>query len=329
LSLRILSAGQIRRLLPMIDCIDVMATAMVAASGGVTSIPPRLVSPLDDGSGALLAMPGGAATIAVYGAKLISVHPDNPRRGLPAIQGALMLFDHETGTPVALMDGAEVTGIRTAAASGLATRALARRDAASCGIFGAGLQAATHIDAMLAVRPVQRFLVWSRDGGRASAFAAFHTRRCGVPVEAVSDPAEAAACDIICTVTASPEPVLLGEWVSPGTHVNLVGAHSLSTREADTPLVVKSRLYVDLMESCRNEGGDFMIPLREGVITPDSIIGEIGQVLAGDAEGRRGDDDITIYKSHGVFVQDLYAARHVYDQAVREDIGLLVDLQGS
>lgn len=324
--IRIINAEQVRQLLPMHECVDVMQAAMLAASTGTVAVPLRRFSPLIDDSGMLGLMPGSSAELGYYGAKIISLHPNNPQRGLPAIQGFVALFDHASGSPVAIVEGAEVTGIRTAAASGLATRLLARKDAHSCGIFGTGVQAITHMDAMLAVRPVQQFFIWGRDFARTAEFARIQAQRVGLPVQAVANPAEAGSCDIVCTVTGSTEPVLRGAWVRPGAHVNLVGAHSLTAREADSELIARAALYVDLMESCRNEGGDFMIPIEEGIIDADAIIGEIGQLVDGTISGRKHAEQITVYKSLGMTAQDLYAARHVFDKAVAADVGVSVKL---
>ena len=260
-------------------------------------------------------MPGSSTELAAFGAKVINLIPDNPTRGLPAIQGFIALFDHASGTPVAIIDGAEVTGIRTAAASGLATRLLARPDAHTCGIFGNGVQAVTHIDAMLAVRPVDEIIVWGRNPDKVQVFAQAQAQRTGIRVRATADPAEAGACDLVCTTTTSPEPVLAGGWVKPGAHVNLVGAHSLATRECDTDLIVKSSVYVDLMESVRNEGGDIMIPVEEGAIEESHIIGELGELLQGKIPGRQDDRQVTLYQSHGINAQDMFAAKHIYAKA--------------
>jgi ornithine cyclodeaminase len=324
LELRIINAAAVRRLLPMGECIDVMAAAMAALSAGTVAIPPRLLAPLADDSDALLLMPGSSTQLPYYGAKVVSLHPGNPARGLPALQGFVALFDRDSGSPVALLEGGEITAIRTAAASGLATRLLAREDATSCGIFGTGVQAISHIDAMLAVRPLEEILIWGRDAGRATALAEAQSQRTGKVIRATADAAEAAACAILCTVTGSPGPILKGAWVKPGTHVNLVGSHTLSTREADTELIARAALYVDSMESSSNEGGDFMIPLREGAIAEDAILGEIGQVVSGELPGRTGADQITVYNSLGITAQDLYAARHILDKAEAAGVGEVV-----
>ena len=313
--LTIINAAGVRELLPMDECIDAMEPAMIAATTGTISMPPRLVAPLIDESGTLVLMPGSSTELAAFGAKVINLIPDNPARELPAIQGFIALFDYTSGTPVAIIDGAEVTGIRTAAASGLATRLLARPDAHTCGIFGNGVQAVTHIDAMRAVRPVDEIIVWGRNPDKVRVFARDQEERTGIKVRATADPAEAGACDLVCTTTTSPVPILAGEWVRPGAHVNLVGAHSLATRECDTALVVKSSVYVDLMESVRNEGGDIMIPVEEGAIDETHIIGELGELLQGKIPGRQDDRQVTLYQSHGINAQDMYAAKHIYTKA--------------
>ncbi len=325
MTMTFINAAAVRELLPMNECIDIMEPAMVAATNGTISMPPRLVAPLIDESGLFLLMPGSSAELAMFGAKLLSLIPDNPARGLPAIQGFIALFDHTTGTPVAIIDGAEVTAIRTAAASGLATRCLARADARSCGIFGNGTQAQTHVDAMRAVRPVDEIIVWGRNPDNAQAFAGEQAQRTGINVRATTDPAEAGACDLVCATTTSPEPILAGEWVKPGAHVNLVGAHSLTTREGNTDLIVKSSVYVDLMESMRNEGGDIMIPIQEGAIDAAHIVGELGELLQDKIPGRQDDRQITLYQSHGINAQDMFAAKHIYTKAQSANAGLTVD----
>ena len=321
MSLTIINAALVRRLLPMEACIQVMEGAMIAACSGTIAVPPRSFVPLMDNSGWLGMMPGSSLELNSYGAKVISLHPDNPKRGLPAIQGFVVLFDHASGAPVALLEGSEITAIRTAAASGLATRLLAPEDARSCGVFGTGVQAVVHIDAMCVARPVQEILIWGRNTEKTRQFAEQQAHRTGRDVQATDDPALAAGCDLVCTVTGSPVPVLKGEWVQPGAHINLVGSHSLATREADTALITKAAVYVDLLESTRNEGGDIMIPVQEGAVDEDHIIGEIGQLLRSEIKGRTDARQITLYNSLGMTAQDLYAARYVFDQAQAAGLG--------
>lgn len=322
----IINRKEVERLLPMAACIDAMADAMRAASSGAVSMPLRLFTPLADGSGSLGLMPGSTLDPPFFGAKVISLRFDNPAKGLPTVQGYVSLFDHDTGTPVALIEGSSVTAIRTAAASGLATRELARHDARTHGVFGTGVQAVTHIDAVSCVRDIGRVIVWGRDAEKVRRFAAQQSARTQLEVIATDDPADAARCDVVSTVTAATQPILRGEWLRPGCHLNLVGVHTPDAREADTETVKRSRVYVDLMESAMNEAGDLLIPLAEGAIGEAHILGEIGQVLAGAVPGRTGNSDITLYKSLGIVAQDLFAAAHIYARALEDGAGVEVDL---
>jgi ornithine cyclodeaminase/alanine dehydrogenase-like protein (mu-crystallin family) len=306
---------QVAALLPMAECIDVMAEAMTAVSAGSIHVEPRLKESFAGGEGAMLLMRAESAKLGVYAIKQISLLPRNAGLGKPVIQGVITLFELASGSPVAVIDGTEITALRTAATSGLATRELARADACSLGIFGTGVQAVSHMAAVCAVRPIEEIRIWGRDFDKAGQLAGQFSGDTRINVQAVSDPALAGACDILCTVTGSAQPVLKGEWVQAGTHINLVGAHSLDTREADTALMARSSLYVDLLASVRAEAGDIVIPIQEGAIGEDHIIGEIGQLLAGKIRGRTAATEVTLYKSLGLAAQDLYAANHVYRRA--------------
>jgi ornithine cyclodeaminase len=324
--MRIINRQEVERLLPMAACIDVLADAMRAASGGAVSMPLRMFTPLADDSGSFGLMPGSTLDPPFFGAKVISLLPGNPARGLPMVQGYVSLFDHGTGRPVALIEGASVTAIRTAAASGLATRELARANARTHGLFGTGVQAVTHIDAVACARDIREVVVWGRDAEKTRRFAKEQSARVQADVRATDDPAEAAGCDVVSMVTAATQPVLKGEWLKPGCHVNLVGVHTPTAREADTAAITRSRVYVDLMESALNEAGDLLVPIGEGAIDERHILGEIGQLLAGAVPGRTDESDITLYKSLGIVAQDLFAAAHIYARAADEGAGVEVDL---
>lgn len=298
--------------LSMPECIEVMATAMKMVSKSELTMPPRLITPLIDGSGYFGLMPTSLSEPRLYGAKVVSLHPGNPEAGRPAIQGFVALFDHDSGAPFAIVDGGAITALRTGAASGLATRALARADATSLGLFGHGIQASVHLKAICAVRDIDQVRVWGRSFDKAQAFAQAHRGLDGVRIIAVEDPRATADCDIICTTTTSPTPVLFGEWVRPGTHVNLVGAHSTTTREADTALIEGSRVYVDSLASAFAEAGEILIPIGDGAIDRDHIVGEIGAVLMDQVPARTNDQQVTVYKSLGVVAQDIIAAHAVY-----------------
>jgi ornithine cyclodeaminase/alanine dehydrogenase-like protein (mu-crystallin family) len=310
--LQVFDAETTAKLLPIADCIEAMEKAVLAIGAGTATTPPRAFIPTGLEGGHLGVMPCLSTQEKVAVTKVLTLLPENARRDLPTIRGFASLTDIETGEVLAIMDGMTLTAVRTAAASGLATRLLAREDADSCGIFGTGTQASSHLRAMVAVRPVQEVVVWGRSFEKAQRFAQRESGATGITVRACADPQEAAACDIVCTVTASPTPVLFGDWVADGAHINLVGAHSAGHREADSELVARAAVYVDSMESLEHEGGDLLIPLNEGRISPAHIRGELGAVLKGEVAGRRSSDEITLYNSVGVATQDLYAALRAY-----------------
>jgi alanine dehydrogenase len=313
---RFIPAEEVGRLLSMGACIEAVEEAFRSLARGEADQPLR--TPVrapgggtEGGSGTgntLLVMPGYLGSPQVLGAKLLTLFPGNHGQGFPSHQGVIVTFDPETGAPQAVVDAGPVTAIRTAAASAVATRLLARSDADELAVLGSGVQARTHVEAMRAVRPIRRIRAWSPNRERLRAFvdemAALH----GISAEASPSPracVEGAA--VVCTVTSSPEPVLAGEWLTPGTHVNAVGAHTPHTRELDTLAVTRSRFYVDLRSSALAEAGDFLIPRDEGAVGDDHIVGEIGEVLEGRAPGRTDGDQVTVFKSLGLAVQDLAA----------------------
>ncbi len=301
-------------------CIDAMDRAMRAVSRSEVDIPPRQFIPIAGSDSASLGvMPGSSGGLEVYGAKILSLHRDNAEKGYPAIQGFVCLFDRDSGRPLAIVDGAMLTALRTAAASALATRSLARSDASSHGVFGTGVQAQSHIDAVAAVRDIERIVIWGRRKDAVESLAVSLRANYDIDIVAAADARDAAACDIVSTVTASPEPILHGRWVRPGAHINLVGAHESHTREADSQLISAARVYVDLLESALRESGDLLIPIAEGAFAATDVIGELGALLDGGIQGRESDDAITVYKSLGIVAQDLYAADYVVRHLQRPD----------
>jgi ornithine cyclodeaminase/alanine dehydrogenase-like protein (mu-crystallin family) len=329
MNFRLLTHRDVRDLLPMSECVDVMAGALAALSRGEVLLPLRTMMWLPDRSGLLGLMPSYLGEPRCFGLKVISFMPGNMGTEYESHQGAVLLFEADHGQLLAVMDASSITAIRTAAASGLATRLLARVDAGELAILGSGVQAASHLEAMSVVRTLRRVRVWSRDGEGARAFAEREGRRLGQQIEAVPSARTAVrGADIICTTTGAKEPVLAGEWLSPGAHVNAVGACFPTTRELDTQAVLGSRFYVDCRESTLNEAGDFLIPRAEGVLGDDHIVGEIGDVVLGKVEGRRSPDEITVFKSLGIAIEDLASAHHIYRKAIASDRGLRADLGG-
>jgi ornithine cyclodeaminase len=319
----------VRELLPMETCVALMREALAAFSRGDAVLPLRSVFWLPGRSGAMAAMPGYLGAPRSFGIKVISVMPGNHGTPYDSHQGVVMLFGLEHGEPLAIMDASAITAIRTAAASAAATDALAGPDAGDLALIGTGTQARTHLAAMHAVRPLRRVRVWSRSRSHAERFAEEESARLGIPVQ-VSASAEGAVrgADLVCTTTASAEPVVRGEWLSPGAHVNAVGACFPSARELDTAAVARSRFFTDCRESCLAEAGDFLIPLAEGSIAAEHLLGEIGQVFLGDIAGRVSRDDVTVYESLGIAIEDLAAAHHVHRVALESGAGTWIDWGG-
>ena len=324
----IINQEEVRRLLPMAACVDVMEKALSTLAQGDAVQPLRSAMWLPDDAGLLGLMPayvGG--DVSVMGVKAISVMMGDHGGDADSHQGTITLFDRQDGRPLAIVDARAITAIRTAATSAVATRLLAREGAADLAILGSGVQARSHLEGMLAVRPVHRVRVWSRTTAHAHAYAEWAVSEHGVTVE-VTMTAEDAVTEatIICTVTAAPQPILRGAWLSPGAHINAVGSSIASTRELDTDAVAGSRLFVDRRESTLNEAGDFLFPQEEGVIDEGHIQAEIGEVLVGRASGRESDEEITLFKSLGLGVEDVAAAHYVYRQAIGQDVGTRVNL---
>jgi ornithine cyclodeaminase len=320
MSLLVIDRETVRELLPMGDCIELMQEAMVALSTGKTKQTLRQIIPLEAGA-AFGVMPGTAPQ--VFGAKVLSVFPGNFARGVQSHQGFVALFDPVDGAPVAMLHAGEITAIRTAAASAAATRVLARRDAHRLAILGYGEQAETHARAMAVVRPLSAIVLWGRSPERAEVVARRLAEELSLPVSVAGDVQEAVAeADIVCAVSAAPQPILEGEWVAAGTHVNLVGSSTASTREAGDSLVVRGRLFADHREGVLRQGGEVIHAIAAGLIDESHVLGEIGEVMAGSLPGRRADDEVTIYKSLGAIVQDLFSGWHVYRRALAESRGL-------
>ncbi len=327
--MRVLALGKsdVERMLAMPRCIELMEAALASLSRGEVIQPLRPVIRIPDSPNAFAVMPTYSAALRASGAKLITVYPDNHGTALESHQGIVTLFDGMNGSLLAIMDAASITAIRTAAVSAVATRLLARERADTLAILGAGVQARTHLDAMMAARPFTSVRVWSRTPAHARALAERASSRHGVAASVAKDAAEAVrGAHVICTVTASRDPVLHGEWLAPGAHVNAVGASLPTARELDTDAVRRSRIFVDRRESALNEAGDLILAMKEGAIGADSILGEIGELLIGTRKGRASDSEVTLFKSLGIAVEDLACAHDLYRRATAEQAGTWIDL---
>jgi ornithine cyclodeaminase len=311
----VLSHADVERLLPMAECIEVMSDALASLARGDVYQPLRSVARPPDAAGFFGLMPayrGGERP--AFALKAVLIMPANPSRGLDAHQGAVLLSNGETGELEGLLNASALTAIRTAAVSAVATQALARQAARTLAIIGAGVQARAHLEAMGVVHPFERAFVWSRTPEHARRVA--EEAAVPFPVEAAQSAEEALeGADVIVTVTSSPEPVVRREWIADGAHINAVGASIPTSRELDTATVAAAALFVDRRESTENESGDYLVPLREQAIGPEHIRAEVGEVLIGAHSGRTSAEEITIFKSLGLAVEDLAAAEYAVRRA--------------
>ena len=308
-------AEEVRALLDYDGCIAAVREAMARFSAEGKPQPLRSISELAP-SKLFALMPGSLPEPEGFGAKILSVFPDPARPGRSPHRGIVVLFERESGKVECIADAEAVTEIRTAAASAVATEALARPDAQRLAIFGCGLQAAAHIRALARVRAPEEVLVWGRSYRQASELARRMTEETRLIVRALADAREAAAsADILCTVTSSATPVLLGEWVRPGTHVNVVGSSHAGPVEIDHALVLKSRFIVDSRRSALAAAAEFLRAKEAGLVGDEHIAAEIGEVLLGRIPGRRSSEEITVYKSLGHIVQDLVAVTYLHARA--------------
>jgi 1-pyrroline-2-carboxylate reductase [NAD(P)H] len=283
------------------------------------SMPPRNVFLLDDNDDnhdAFALLPSWNGSL--IGVKAFTYYPDNPKPEYQSLYSKIMLFDRAHGEPLALVDGTSVTFWRTAGISGLATRMLAREDSSTLLLLGTGNLASFIIRANVSVRPIKKVLVWGRTPANAQKVVdQMNAELSGVECSVVDDlKAACGAADIIVSATGAHEPVVLGDWVTPGTHTDFIGNHHATKRECDTALVVKSKVYADSRVNCFKEAGEVLVPISEGVICEDHVIAELTEMCAGTAELRKSDDEITLFKSIGMALSDLVGAGAAYQASV-------------
>ncbi|MGX1306043.1 alanine dehydrogenase [Amorphus suaedae] len=319
----VLSEKDIKALLPMERAIEVITDTMMAVSRGAATLPLRQIMPVG-GNNMLGLMPGAMSDPACFGVKLVCLFPENPEFGYSSHQGAMVLFETRHGAAVAMMNAGRLTAVRTAAASAVATRVLANEDAATLAIVGTGEQAEFHLEAMLAVRQIRRVRIVGRRSERAEAFAALARGRYpGVAFDWGTDvKAAVAGADIVCTVTAAAEPILFGDWIAPGTHLNVVGASVPSKTEIDQDLVVRSALFADYRPSIFAQAGELVGAIEAGRVGKEHVLAEIGEVLSGAHPGRTDADQITLYRSLGIAAQDLACAQFCYETAKARGLGV-------
>ena len=324
----ILNAVDVRRALPMPLAIEAMKEAFAAFSSGRAIVPPRIHLPITRNAGVSLIMPSfvdadtpGEQALAT---KVVSLFEGNQSRGLARIQAAVVVFEPDTGRPLALLEGAMLTALRTAAASGAATDLLARKESRTVALFGTGLQARTHVFAMCAARPIERVRVYSRNPSNVAAFIDSFAKHHTIPAQliAAESPQQALAdADIVCCTTTSKTPLFDDADLQPGVHINAVGSYTPQAREVPPETVCRALVVVDSRHAAWEEAGDLIQPRDAGLINEQHIHAELGELVLGSRPGRSHDDEITFFKSVGLAVQDAVAARFALDNAMRLKLG--------
>jgi alanine dehydrogenase len=322
----LLNRDLVASLLTMAECIEAVEKAFAELASGTAVLPLRTSIPSPGGIS--LYMPAYLRDGQALACKVVAVFKENPRRHrLPTTTGTVLLQDAETGRVCCIMDGEYLTAVRTGAASGVATRHLARREQGqTAGIFGAGVQARMQLLAVAEVRRLSRAWVYDPDAEAASRFAREMSLRLDLEVAAAANPSEAARADILCTATTSPRPVFAGAEVREGAHVNGIGSHTPEARELDGELIRRARLVGDSREACFRESGDIILPLREGLIGEGHFHAELGEIVTCRKPGRLSDREITVFKSNGLAIQDAAAASLVYRKALAAGVGVSVEL---
>lgn len=318
----LLNRAEVEKVLEVRAVIEAVERGFADFSAGRIVMPVRTAVRVQDPPGIMLVMPCAMTESKALGTKIVSVFPQNPTRALPTIPALYVLLDYETGMPVAVMDAGLITGLRTAAASAVATKYLAREDAKTLGIFGTGVQGLYHALAIPAVREIERIMVIGSSAEKSQAFVKTLAPQVAAEVVAGGSIEEVAAADIVVTGTTQTTPLFSGSLLKPGSHVNNVGSHSMTAREMDTEAVVRSRVVVDSYDACWAESGDIMIPIEEGAITREHVVAELGEVVLGKKQGRTSSDEVTLFKSNGLAFQDAVTAALALEGAKASRVGM-------
>lgn len=318
----LLSESDVRAVLPMDALIETMRGALAQFSARQVTQPLRTVIQAGADPSFFAVMPAAMPEPATLGAKLVTVVSRNAAAGLPTHLATIVLLDPETGALLAILDGRYITEARTAAVSAVATDLLARQEAETLAVIGTGVQARSHLEAIACVRRLREVRAWSRDPDRREAFVRDARSRTVAPVHACQSAREAVTgAAIVVLVTSAAEPVVLDDWIEPGTHLCAVGACRPDQREMDGRLVARARLFVDSREAALVEAGDVILAMKEGLFGADHIAAEIGEVAAGRAAGRQAAGEVTVFKSLGLAVEDIAAARLAYERAIERGLG--------
>jgi len=325
----LLNAEEVKSVLNMKDCIEVVESAFAELSNGTAALPLRNnISPKDNLPGIALYMPAYLKELNALACKVVTVYKDNPSKfNMPTTIGKVLLQNPETGEVICIMDGGYLTAVRTGAASGVANRYLAKKEGKQkIGIYGTGVQAQMQLWAMKETVDIDSVLVYDINGEAADNFVEIMTAQHNLLINKASKADDLLDSDIICTATSSATPLWDGNKLKPGTHINNIGSHSPAFRELDSTTVKRSKFVGDSREACFSEAGDIMIPLNEGVIGEDHFYAELGDLVTGKLTGRSNADEITVFKSNGLAIQDVAAAKLIYDKALEAGIGTVVDI---
>ncbi len=322
---KLLSKNDVMKALNMNDTIDILEKAFTDLSDGKAVMPLRTPILMPDHNGLALFMPAYLKGIGALGAKIVTVYKDNlPKYNLPTILGTIILLDEKTGAPIAIMDGGYITAMRTGGVSGLATRLLARKDAKVHALFGTGGMAKTHAWAIDCARNIEKLILFSLDPiEKKEAFkkSLQEIIKCEI---SFADNAKDAVnqADIVTLITSAKDPIIDGDWIKPGTHINGAGSHAPAMRELDTKSVIKSKVICDLIDACKPEAGDFIIPVQEGNWNWNKVHGSLGDLITKKIAGRENEEEITLFKSVGIAIQDISTAFHVYQKASEMNVGV-------
>jgi len=324
--IKFLSAAEVARCLPMNKAIAAMREAFIAFFSGKTVVPERIHTEMPEYNGTALFMPVYSPDQARIGLKVVTVSRDNPSKNLPQIHALVLVFDAATGRPLAVMDGAHLTALRTGAASGLATDLLAAPQSKVAAVFGAGVQGRTQLVAVCSVRPIEEANIFDPDLSRAEKFAEAMQESLGISITVSANTSDLARADVICTATTSSTPVFDDQDIKSGVHINGVGSYKPDMQEIPAATVIRSHLIVDSRKSCLAEAGDLLVPMKNGLIDENHIKAELGEIASGDKPGRTSENEITMFKSVGNAVQDLTAAEHILHTADKMNLGTELSL---
>jgi ornithine cyclodeaminase/alanine dehydrogenase len=324
----ILSRKDIESILTIQDTMDVVEEAFKEHSRGTVNMPLRPVIKVGKHGGMVIFMPAMLEGMGALGVKVVSVYPTNPTKyNLPTTIGIVVLNDPKNGNPIAVMDGSFLTAMRTGAVSGVATKYLSRKDSKEVGIIGTGVQGRTQVEAVCGVRSIEKVKAYDVVADSCSRFCKEISQKLGVKTVQAHNSEEAVrSSDIVITSSSSKEPVLKAEWISPGTHINAIGSHTPDAREIDASTIKRAKLVVDSREAALREAGDIMMPIAQGLITPDHIFAELGEIVTGKKPGRENDQEVSLFKSQGLALQDISTAWRIFEIATKKGIGKSITL---